>query len=208
MGESTVGRPREVEDEAIFGATGRALSRLGYARLSLAAVASEAGVSPAMLVKRFGSKRDLLLAFFDWSIASSRALFAAARQEHASPLGSLLARFLLRLEYTNDPVSVANVLSFYTETIGDPEFAERGARRLRMQHAEIQRLLDEAVARGELVACDTARVGRVLLAAMNGALLLWEPDAARSMNDGLRDVFDVVLGPLRAAGRAVPATEV
>ena len=40
----------------------RAIARLGPARLTLADVATDVGVSPAAIVQRFGSKRALLLA--------------------------------------------------------------------------------------------------------------------------------------------------
>jgi hypothetical protein len=66
-----------------------------------------------------------------------------------------------------------------------------------MQHAEIGQLLDEAIARGGLARCDVPRVSRVLLAAINGVFALWNLNDARTPADALREVFDVVLGPLR-----------
>lgn len=194
-----MGRPREIDDATIFQATFRALCRLGYARLSLAAVAAEAGASPALLVKRYGSKRDLLLAFFAASNELSRAQFGATRQQHASPIDSLLARYLLRLAFVSDPISQANLLSFYTATAGDTDFAALGTARVQMQVAEIEQHLAEAVARSELLPCDLPRVSRVLLAAINGTFALWEVDPSRSPHDRVREVFDVVLGPLRVA---------
>ena len=55
-------RPKATTDQAILDATHRAVTRIGPMRLTLAHVAREAGVSPATLVQRFGSKRALLLA--------------------------------------------------------------------------------------------------------------------------------------------------
>jgi AcrR family transcriptional regulator len=55
-------RPRAASDSAILSAAHRAVTRVGPMRLTLADVAREAGVSPATLVQRFGSKRGLLLA--------------------------------------------------------------------------------------------------------------------------------------------------
>jgi AcrR family transcriptional regulator len=55
-------RPRATSDSAILSAAHRAVTRVGPMRLTLADVAREAGVSPATLVQRFGSKRGLLLA--------------------------------------------------------------------------------------------------------------------------------------------------
>ena len=51
------GRPRTHSDDALLDATFRAVGAVGPARLTLADVAREAGVAPATLVQRFGSKR-------------------------------------------------------------------------------------------------------------------------------------------------------
>src|SRR4051794_28440986 len=106
-----MGRPREIDDTRIFQATFRVLVRDGYARLSLAAVAAEARVSAPLLVKRYGSRRDLLLAFFAWSNQVSEEQFGVVHEQHASPLDTLLARYLARLDYVSDPVGQANVAS-------------------------------------------------------------------------------------------------
>ncbi len=54
-------RPRETSDEEILDATARVMQRLGPTQLTLADVAKEAGVVPATLIQRFGTKRGLLL---------------------------------------------------------------------------------------------------------------------------------------------------
>ncbi|MGH2614392.1 MAG: helix-turn-helix domain-containing protein, partial [Thermomicrobiales bacterium] len=57
-----VGRPRTVTDAEILAAAERAIARHGPARLTLAHVAAEVGLTPPTLLQRFGSKRGLLLA--------------------------------------------------------------------------------------------------------------------------------------------------
>ncbi|MFC7728173.1 TetR/AcrR family transcriptional regulator [Actinomadura keratinilytica] len=78
-------RPRTTSDEAILQATGRALLRHGPGRLTLGGVAAEAGLSPATLVQRFGSKRGLLLAFARRAAEHAREPFDRARREHPRP---------------------------------------------------------------------------------------------------------------------------
>lgn len=55
-------RPRTVPDADVLDAALRIVERHGPARLTFAALAADAGLSPATLVQRFGTKRDLLLA--------------------------------------------------------------------------------------------------------------------------------------------------
>src|SRR6266705_415794 len=53
-------RPRETSDEEILAAAARVMQRRSPAELTLADVAREAGVVPATLIQRFGTKRGLL----------------------------------------------------------------------------------------------------------------------------------------------------
>ena len=79
-------RPRTVSDAEILQAAGRAISRIGPVKLTLADVAREVGLSPATLVQRFGSKRGLLLALAESAAASVDDCFAAVRAAHPQPL--------------------------------------------------------------------------------------------------------------------------
>ena len=55
-------RPRTIPDADVLAAAARVVGALGPARLTLAAVGDECGLSPATILQRFGSKRALLLA--------------------------------------------------------------------------------------------------------------------------------------------------
>ncbi len=62
-----MGRPRDPDnDAAILDATLRLLSRDGYARMSLQAVANEAGVSKATIHLRWSTKADLATAAMEY----------------------------------------------------------------------------------------------------------------------------------------------
>src|SRR5688500_6504416 len=77
-------RPRTVSDDEILMATIRAMSRLGPVKLTLADVAQEAKLSPAALVKRFGSKRALLLRVSQSASGGMAEAFAALRARRSS----------------------------------------------------------------------------------------------------------------------------
>src|SRR5262245_45516572 len=120
-----LGRPRQVEDEAVFAAIRRLLVRAGWAHLTVGAVAREVGVTPGALLQRFGGKRGLLLAMSEWSNARMRAGFAAgAVRPGGSSLEALrglvaawVADWTVHIER---PEQIGNILSAYTE-LGDPE---------------------------------------------------------------------------------------
>src|SRR5205823_2473684 len=55
-------RPRKTSDDDILAATARVMQRLSPTQLTLADIAKEAGIVPATLIQRFGTKRGLPLA--------------------------------------------------------------------------------------------------------------------------------------------------
>src|SRR6185295_8814414 len=98
-------RPRGTSDADLLAATHRVVSRLGP-NLTLGDVAREAGVSPATLLQRFGSKRGLLLAFAAAGSSDVGAEFDAIRAQHPSPLVALhaLARCIAAMADTPEPL--------------------------------------------------------------------------------------------------------
>ena len=82
-------RQRTVSDEDILAATARVVGRIGSGEMTLADVGKEAGLSPATLLQRFGSKRSLLLALAETSAAEVDQAFAQLRAELDSPVAAL-----------------------------------------------------------------------------------------------------------------------
>jgi AcrR family transcriptional regulator len=193
------GRPRTATDADILAATGRAISNVGPARLTLADVAAEAALSPAALVQRFGSKRALLLAFSAQASSGVRDAFAAARRAHASPLDALLSDPLGATRAMASPDALSHHLAFLQLELGDPEFHRHTLAHARAARTEIRRLLDAAVSAGELVPCDTARLAEAVYVTYNGALITWAILRRGRLAPWLRRHLEFTLQPFRAA---------
>ncbi len=196
------GRPRTYEDAEVFSATAAVLARGGFPGLTLAAVAVELGCTAPALNKRFGSKRDLLFAFLEWSTALARERFRRVRAEHASPLAALRARFAMPVEERRDEVAdsvhYANLVTLHLAAAADPMLRPAIERRRRLFEDEIAGLLADAKAAGELVECDPNRLGWVVLAALTGVAqmtAIGAPGAA--IEDRLGDMVDEVVAPYR-----------
>src|SRR5215467_9076921 len=86
-----MGRKKILPDAVVIEATMRVINRIGPARLTLAEVAAEAGLAPATLVQRFGSKRGLLLSLAETAATGSGDCFSRVRAVHRSPLKAVLA---------------------------------------------------------------------------------------------------------------------
>lgn len=192
-------RPRTTSDEAILAATARAVGRRGPAALTLAAVAEEAGLAPATLVQRFGSKRKLLLALAREGEAHTGAVFDRARREHDSPLAALHAATAALAAGVQTPKEMAGNLGFLQLDLTDPEFRAHAAAQAGRMRAEVAALLADAVADRELAAgTDVEGLARAVQVTYNGALLLWAVEGGGSPVELLRSELDRLLRPHRA----------
>jgi AcrR family transcriptional regulator len=166
-------RPRQTSDEQILAATARVMQRLSPTQLTLAEVAKEAGVVPATLIQRFGTKRNLLLTMCRTAPAGVPQQFAAARARHKSPLKTLIELYTECTSFAPTPEAMANGLAYLQIDLTDPDFHTITLAQFRALRDETRKLLDEAVAAGELRKCDTAKLARLIQHVNGGAMLSW-----------------------------------
>jgi AcrR family transcriptional regulator len=166
-------RPRETSDEELLAATGRIMQRLSPTQLTLVAVAREAGVVPATLIQRFGTKRDLLLAACKAGTADVAAQFQAARGKYDSPLKTLIELFVKCSGFAATPESMANGLAYLQIDLTDPEFHAITLAQFTAIRDETKKLLDHAVAACELKPCNTDELTRLIQQVNGGAMLDW-----------------------------------
>lgn len=196
-------RPRATSDADLLAATHRVVMRLGP-NLTLADVAKEAGVSPATLIQRFGSKRGLLLALTAGGAAGLADEFARMRATSRSPLAAVYGVADCMAAMADTPEMLSNNLAFLQIDLTDPEFHQHALAHSRAMQSELKRLLDEAVARDELQRCETARLARAVQALIGGSLLQWAIDRNGRVADRLRQDLDVLLKPRSGAGKGAP----
>ncbi len=190
-------RPRQTSDEEILAATARVMQRRSPTQLTLADVAKEAGVVPATLIQRFGTKRGLLLAVCRTAPDSVPQQFAAARARHESPLKTLIELYGACTGFAPTPEAVANGLAYLQIDLTDPEFHAITLAQFRVIRDETQNLLDEAVAARELRPCDTAELARLIQQVNDGAMLAWAVYRQGSMASWVRRELEALIGPYR-----------
>jgi AcrR family transcriptional regulator len=195
-------RPRTASDEDILRAAFVAISRLGPARLTLADVAREAGLTPAALVGRFGSKRGLLLAAAADAAGGDAYIFPGLRQRHRSPLAALygLAECLAGL-YGETPEAVAHTLAFAQADLNDPEFHQHALTGSLGMRTGIRQFVRESIAKGELRPCDATRLAGALHATLTGSLINWATHRQGRLAAWLSRDLKAVLDPYRAQPR-------
>src|ERR1700730_6513300 len=147
-------RPRETSDEQILAATARVMQRRSPTQLTLADVAKEAGVVPATLIQRFGTKRGLLLALCRTAPRAVPQQFAAARAKYKSPLKTLIELYVDCTAFAPTPQAVANGLAYLQIDLTDPDFHAITLAQFSALRQETQNLLDAAVAARGILPCD------------------------------------------------------
>lgn len=191
-------RPRTISDDDIFAAAHRAMMRLGPLHLTLADVATEAGISPATLVQRFGSKRGLLLAVSTAAAGTMDACFDMVRQTSTSPLAQLIDAVMFMAQAVATPDDVANHLGFFLQVdLSDPDFYPLTLEMSRQMDAHYVRLANEAVAAGELAPCDTTALARAAGAIAGGSLIGWAVYRQGKAADWVRRDIETLLAPYR-----------
>lgn len=188
-------RPRQASDEDLLKAAFRAITRLGPAKLTLADVAAEAGISAAALVQRFGSKRALLLAAARDVATGGDYIFPGLRAKYRSPVAAIagLAECMSLMGTT--PAEIANTLAFLQMDLGDDEFHQPALAASAGMRAGIRALVRDAIAAGEIAKCDATRLASALHATLNGSMLNWTVHREGSMTDWIAKDLRAVLAP-------------
>jgi AcrR family transcriptional regulator len=194
-------RPRETSDEQILAATARVMQRRSPTQLTLADVAKEAGVVPATLIQRFGTKRGLLLAMCGTVPASMPQQFAAALAKYKSPLKTLVELYAQGTSFAPTPEAMANGLAYLQIDLTDPDFHAITLAQFRAIREETRKLLDQAVAARELRQCGTASLARLIQHVNGGAMLAWAVYRQGSVASWVRREIGFLLLPYRQAAR-------
>lgn len=194
-------RPRETSDEDLLAATARVMQRLSPAQLTLADVAKEAGVVPATLIQRFGTKRGLLLALCRTAPGGVAQQFATARAHYKSPLKTLIELYATCTSYAPTPDAMANGLSWLQNDLTDPDFHAITLEQFHALRDETKKLLDEAVAARELRKCDTAQLARLIQHVNGGAMVAWAVYRQGSVASWVRRELEALILPYRSAAR-------
>ncbi len=196
-------RPRTVQDSTILEAAITVLGRMGSDRMTLADVGGEAGLSAATLVQRFGSKRELMLSALKFATDGMEVRFEAASKSHDSPLEAIFASAMDRAGPLGGPEALANLLAFYLSDFSDPDFRALAAENTRRAVAGYKRMLDEAVAAGELAESyvDTTQLSETIYSLTMGSLLTWTVTGEGSFRSRVRRDLDILLRPFRRGPR-------
>ena len=189
-------RPQKVTDDELFMAAYTAMSKLGPHELTLAAIAKEAGVTAAVLVQRFGSKRNLMLTLAARYSDGAAAMMTGFEERHRSPLAALRDYAECMAGMASSPAALARNFAYLQIDLTDPDFRVHLAKGARATRDWFRQLIQSAVDAGERQAgVDPARLARTIEAVVGGSLLSWAFYEDGSAARWVRADLDAVLAP-------------
>ena len=189
-------RPQKVTDDDIFMAAHRAMTRLGPGELTLAEIATEAGVTAGLLVQRFGSKRELLLTLSRRFSGGTAEMFADLRRGHRSPLATLRAYSDCMAHMAASPAAFARNFAYLQIDLTDPDFRKHLVKHAAATRVELQKLIKEAIDAKEL-SPDThpKQLARTIEAVIGGSMMSWAFYQEGPASKWMRHDLDAVLKP-------------
>ncbi len=184
-----------MSDDAIFDAVTAVVTEMGPSGLTLSAVADKVGVSAPALAQRFGSKRNLLLAYAAASAQGVDGLFEEARRTSPDALSALRAALVAFAASVATRRALANNLAFLHLDLTDPELGAHAAKQSRVLRRRIADLLREAQQSGGLGNVDPVALADTLYTTYNGALVTWAIDGRGTLARWVGERLDRVLEP-------------
>jgi AcrR family transcriptional regulator len=195
-----VPRPRTVDDEQLLDAAQDVMFESGPAAFTLERAATRAGTSAATYVKRFGSKRELLLALNRRWVASVEPGLSEAVAGERTAYGRLRAAALWGFSDLDSPARAANQLGALALDLSDDEMRELLAEGWRLVQGRLAELAAAAIKAGELRSDLAPReVARALFAAGEGTRLAWSVEPKGSLTGRAEATVDLILTGLRPA---------
>lgn len=177
------------------------LTELGLHNLTLGSVAKRLGCTSQALIRRFGSRQQLILSYLIWGTDESAGRYERLQATCESPLEAFRAGYVSPdASYRADqagPSGHANLLVFGIEAGLDPVLHEELDRRERIYHQNLADSVRAAIQAGELSECDADDIAFLLLSAGSGAMLRWIANPDGPPHEQIVRVFDAIVGPYR-----------
>lgn len=165
--------------QQIMLATYRALSKHGYANLTMQNIADETSKSKSLLHYHYDTKQDLVAAFLDFILEQLRTqiqmIDAESAGEHLGELIDLLLltdqEFRRRAPFTEGVTEFQTVLlELKAQAAHNPVYREKIRELDDLLHAEVTDAVEKGVESGEFRDIDPDMVTVLLLSAVDGTL--------------------------------------
>jgi len=193
-----MGRPKKLSDDECLEQAFDVISREGFESFTLEQVGRAVGLSPAALIKRFGTKDRLARAARDrkWDVNLEQV--AAAQSDSLRGLASL-SHFVKLIARSVDSKRLGEHMRLLGSQSDEPRSRKRVAAYFRGTRERVALCLREAVEDEELRPIDVERVAFSLEALIQGAIFQFGFLERRGIENHLHEHVQTFLEPYRKA---------
>jgi AcrR family transcriptional regulator len=171
-------RRRDARRDAILRAAAGMFRERGFAETGMRDIAEAADLSAANLYHYFGSKDEILYYCQDRALDRMLASLRTARREQVSSAEKVGLVIRAHLATMLDVVEGASA-HLQVEALSPP-LRTKIVRKRDQYERGLRKLIDEGIARKEIVASDSAVVARAILGALNWSVTWFRPDGQQS----------------------------
>jgi AcrR family transcriptional regulator len=193
-----MGRPKKISDDACLERAFEVISREGFESFTLAQVAKAVGLSPAALIKRFGTKERLGRAARDrkWD-----ANFEQISTAHAGSSRGLTAlfQFVKLIARSVDSKRLGEHMRLFGSQADEPRSRKKVGAYFQSTRERLAICLREACEDGEIRRVDEKRIACTLEALIQGAIFQFGFLNVRGIDTHLQEHVSTFLEPYRKA---------
>lgn len=189
-------RPQSIASHTIVAAAYTLLMEEGPSNLTFERLGAKVGLVPAALVRRFKTKRQLLLEVDRYALALTDAKVAEAIEKTASPIEAIIAQFTTEMAFASSIENFANGQEFLLMDFRDTQLYPNYRASFQHRHAQIVELLSKAQAAGTLKStADANELARHLEMLLHGAGHVWAMTQEGPIEDYISRHVHVALRP-------------
>ena len=194
-------RPRLVSDQTIITEAYELLMENGPKGLTFESLAKRIGLVPAALVRRFKSKRQLLLEVDRHGLERTNTKVKEAMENAASSIDAIIAQFTTELEFASNIERFARGQELLLMDFRDKDFYDNYRMSFEHRHRQVVGLLKKAQVEGGLEGIDdTSRLARHLEMLLHGAGHVWVMTQDGKIEDYIRQHVYFALAPYQRRG--------
>lgn len=191
-----MGRPKKLSDDACLEQAFDVISREGFESFTLEQVAKAVGLSPAALIKRFGTKERLARAARDRKWDANFEQMAATEPQSLRGLASLF-HFLKLIARSVDSKRLGEHMRLLGSQADDFRSKRKVAAYFQGTRERVAASLREAAEDAEIDAVDIERIAFTLEALIQGAIFQFGFLERRGIEAHLRQHVETFIEPYR-----------
>jgi len=189
-------RPQSIPNQDILAEAYELLMEVGPAKFTFERLAAKVGLVQTALIRRFSSKRGLMLAVDRYALElTNKAVFEAVRSTQ-SPVEAIIAQFVTEMNYATTVERFANGQEFLLHDFRDKELYDNYRLSFERRHLQIVQLLTRAQQDGLLIGIDKSNeLARQLEMVAHGASHVWAMTGEYTIGECIRRYVNLTLKP-------------